>query len=83
MELTDLIQEVLKKSKVVRDGKIKIIKKTNKKGFKTQNGKEIKISAKERLARAKGQRKGAIKRKAKKSISNIKRNKSMKKRTFS
>jgi len=52
-----------------------------KSGYKSVGGKNVRMNAKEKLARKKGQRRGAKKRRVKSKISNIKRAKSMKKRT--
>lgn len=84
MTLKDTISLVEKmvRKKVVRDGTKKVLKKSDRDGYKIVDGKEVKISTQERLKMSKAQKKGAIKRKAQKSISNIKRQKSMKKRTF-
>jgi len=78
----DIFQSNLdeKKIKVVRAGKI--VKKTDcKDGFKAVGNKCVKMSSKEKLTRAKAQKKGAKKRKKKVAQSNRKREKSMKKVT--
>jgi len=76
------LEEKIVKMKVIRDGKKKIIKKTDQVGYKMVNGKSVKMSAIEKLNRSKSQRKASIKRKAKTNVSNLKRKKSIKKRTF-
>ena len=72
--------ETIKKVKVVRDGKKKIIKKTDRDGYKIVDGKEIKMSPKELKNRSKSAKKGAKKAKTKSSHANMQRKKSMKKR---
>ena len=76
------LEEKMVKRKVIRDGK-KIIKKTSdKEGYTIKDGKEKKIPAQQRLKMSKAQKRGAMKRKKSKNIANIKRKKSMERRTF-
>ena len=44
----DFIVEALKKKVIVRGGKKKIVKKSDKEGYKTVDGKEVKMSSKEK-----------------------------------
>jgi len=83
-ELNNLINEKLIRKKVVRDGKKKILKKSDRKGFKynPHTGKEEKITSTEHIKNSKIQKRASIKRKAKKTTSNIKRKISLKKRIF-
>lgn len=75
MNLKILVEKIVKK-KVIRDGH-KVLKKTSdKEGYRIKDGKEVKMSSQEKLARSKAQKKGAIKRKSSKSSANMKRAKS-------
>ncbi len=82
-ELNELYEKLIRK-KVIRQGKKKLLKKSDRVGFTVDKstGREVKMSARERLIRSKSQRRGAIKRKAKKTVSSMKRQRSIKKRTF-
>ena len=81
-ELMEEIGEAIKKAFVVRGGK-KVKKMiSTKAGYKMKGGKEVKMSASERLKRKKGAKKGAIKAKGKKAGAARKRAKSIKKRTW-
>jgi len=79
-EYVDDTVEALKKKIVFRGGKKIILKKTDKKGYKVVGGKEVKMSAKEKLNRKKAAKKAAIKRKSGSKAAAKKRLKSMKKR---
>ena len=79
-EYIDATLEALKKKIVFRGGKRMVLKKTDKKGYKVVDGKEIKISAKEKMNRKKAAKKGAMKRKSGSAAAAKKRAKSMKKR---
>ena len=79
-ELKDEMIEAIKKKIVFRAGKKVIKKVTDKKGFKMVGGKEVKMKAKEVIARKKAGKKRAIKMKSKKGILTKKRLKTMKKR---
>lgn len=81
MKILELDEKLVRK-KVIRDGKKKILKKSDRDGFTIKDGKETKISAQDRLKMSKSQKKAAIKRKSKKATTSIKRKKSIKKRTF-
>lgn len=73
------IREKIERKRVVRDGKKNILKKkSDKQGFKVVDGKEIKMSAIEKLNRKKGAKRGAIKSRQKKAVTKIKRAKSNK-----
>ncbi len=67
--------------RVIRKGKkVKLKRPTvRKKGYKSVDGKNVKMSAKERMNRKKSQKKGAKKRRAKSTRANISRKKSMRK----
>ena len=81
-ELIEEIGEAIKKAFVVRGCK-KVKKKiSTKAGYKMKGGKEVKMSASERLKRKKGAKKGAMKAKGKKAGAARKRAKSIKKRTW-
>lgn len=82
-ELNKLVERIVRK-KVVRGGKKKILKKSNREGFTVdkETGREVKMSAQERLKLSKSQKKAAIKRKSGKGVANIKRKKSVKLRNF-
>ena len=76
MNLEELCEKIIKK-KVVRDSKRNIIKRTSdKENYKVEGNKEVKMLSKETIARTRGAKRAAIKRKATTSISNIKREKS-------
>ena len=72
--------EALKKSIVYRDGKKKLLKKTDKEGYKTVDGKEVKMSSKERKNRSISSKKAAKKKKGQQSKISKLRAKTMKKR---
>lgn len=80
-ELFDRVDEALKRKKVVRGGKRKILKKTDKKGYKTVGGKEVRMTAREKINRARAQKKAARKRKPTQAKANRKRAISNRKRT--
>ena len=78
MYLKDLIEKVIKK-RVIRDGQRKLVKTSDKPGFKIDSkGKEVKISSQEKITRSHSQRKGAIKRKSSQTVATLKRKKSNK-----
>ena len=79
-EYLDAKLESLKKKIVFRGGKKLVLKKTDKKGFKVVDGKEVKMSPKEIKNRKLAAKKSAKKRKATSAKAVKKRMKSMKKR---
>jgi hypothetical protein len=79
-EYLDAKLEALKKKIVFRGGKKLVLKKTDKKGFKVVDGKEVKMSPKEIKNRKLAAKKSAKKRKATSGLAVKKRMKSMKKR---
>ena len=79
-EYLDATLEALKKKIVFRGGKRMVLKKTDKKGYKVVGGKEIKMSAKEKMNRKKAAKKAAMKRKSGSAAAAKKRAKSMRKR---
>ena len=79
-EYLDAKLEALKKKIVFRGGKKLVLKKTDKKGFKVVDGKEVKMSPKEIKNRKLAAKKSAKKRKATSAKAVKKRMKSMKKR---
>ena len=79
-EYLDATLEALKKKIVFRGGKRIVLKKTDKKGFKVVDGKEVKMSPKEIKNRKLAAKKSAKKRKATSAKAVKKRMKSMKKR---
>ena len=79
-EYLDATLEALKKKIVFRGGKRMVLKKTDKKGYKVVAGKEVKMSAKEKMNRKKAAKKAAMKRKSGSAAAAKKRAKSMKKR---
>lgn len=83
-ELNDIINEKLIRKKVVRAGVKKILKKSDREGFKynPHTGKEEKIASVDRIKNSKIQKRASIKRKAKKVSASAKRKISMKKRIF-
>ena len=80
-ELQAMLEKIVR-VKVIRGGKKKILKKSDRKGYTTKDGKEVKITAQQHLKMSKSQKKASIKRKSSKALTNIKRKKSLKKRTF-
>ena len=83
MSLKELVEitEALKRKKVVRGGKVVKKKVSDKEGYKTdKSGKEVKMSAKEKLARKKGAKRAAIKRRGKGASIARSKKKSLKKR---
>ena len=81
LELDQLVEKAVRK-KIVRNGKKQVVKRSDREGYKTVGGKEVKMSAKEKMNRQKAQKKAALKRKSKQQTSNRKRSKSMKKHTW-
>ena len=79
-EYLDAKLEALKKKIVFRGGKKLVLKKTDKKGFKVVDGKEVKMSPREIKNRKLAAKKSAKKRKATSAKAVKKRMKSMKKR---
>ena len=79
-EYIDATLEALKKKIVFRGGKRMVLKKTDKKGYKVVDGKEVKMSAKEKMNRKKAAKKAAMKRKSGSAKAAKKRAISMKKR---
>ena len=79
-EYLDATLEALKKKIVFRGCKKLVLKKTDKKGFKVVDGKEVKMSAQEKKNRKLAAKKAAKKRKAGSAKAVKKRMKSMKKR---
>ena len=79
-EYLDATLEALKRKIVFRAGKKIILKKTDKKGYKVVDGKEVKMSAQEKKNRKLAAKKAAKKRKAGSAKAVKKRMKSMKKR---
>jgi len=77
-EYLDAKLEALKKKIVFRGGKKLVLKKTDKKGFKVVDGKEVKMSPKEIKNRKLAAKKSAKKRKATSAQAVKKRMKSMK-----
>ena len=73
INVLETINEVLKKKVIFRNGKRMVKKKSDRDGFKTVNGKEVRMSATEKRKRSKSQKIGARKRKATNSISSKKR----------
>lgn len=78
----DMDERVVKK-KVIRNGKKVIIKKSDKAGYKIDNGKEVKMKSGEIRKRAKSAKKASKKRKANKASIQRKRKKSIKLRKSS
>ncbi len=79
-EKEDVLDERIKKKVVVRDGKRKRVKRSTKAGYKVVDGKESRMSSKEKRNRSKSQKKGARKRKVGMASANRKRKISNRKR---
>lgn len=78
--INDLLNEALKRKLIVRDGKRKYVKRSDKEGYTVKDGREVKMSQSERRKRKLSQRKGARKRKVKSKTASRKRKISMRKR---
>jgi hypothetical protein len=74
------IEERLVKKVIVRRGKKQIVRRTDKEGYKTVNGKEVKMSSQEKMRKKKGAKRSAMKRKSKAGSMRVMRKKSMAKR---
>ncbi len=81
MHIRELAERV-KKVKVVRGGKVQKVNRSTRDGFKVKDGKEVKQTSQEKIKLKKAQKKGALKRKSTKAIANLRRQKSIKKRSF-
>lgn len=83
MEIVELIERIVRK-KVVRNGEIKRIKKSNREGYVVDphTGKEVKRTAADALKLKKTQKRASIKRRAKESRMDMKKRKSLKRRTW-
>ena len=81
-ELPSIITERIVRKKVVRNGEIKRIKQSNRPGFVLQNGKEVKRTASDAVKLGKTQKRASIKRRAKSGLSDTKKHKSLKRRTW-
>lgn len=78
----EIVTEVIKRRVVVRGGKKTILWKSDKEGYKTVDGKEVKMSATELRKRAKAGIKAARRAKAKQAAMQKRREKSIAKRTW-
>jgi hypothetical protein len=79
----DDIDEATRFKRVVRKGKVIRKRVSTRPGYKMLNGKEVRISQSERMARKRAQKKAAIKRRSKRSIIAKKAKRSrLKRRTF-
>ena len=77
---TDL-DEAVKRTVVIRDGKRNIKFKTDKKGYKVQGKREVKISSADAMKMSLRNKKSARKRAGKSATANRKRSRSLQKRT--
>jgi hypothetical protein len=79
IQLTEKVNSVAErviKKKVIRQGRKKIIKVSDRPNFEIRNGKEIKTNVATSIKRQKSQKRGALKRKKSKSLSLVKRTRS-------
>ena len=76
----DVLDEKIIRKKIIRNGKLEKVKRSNKMGFSSRGGHEKKISQADHIKNSKIQKRASKKRASKKAIANIKRKKSMKKR---
>lgn len=81
LELSLLVERIIRK-KVVRGGEIKRVKKSNRPGYVIKDGKEVKRTSSDALKLTKTQKRASIKRKAKSSMADTKRDKSLRRRTW-
>lgn len=81
LELRLLVERIVRR-KVVRNGEIKRIKKSNREGFVIKNGREVKRTSADALKLTKIQKRASIKRKATASKADTKRDKSLRRRTW-
>lgn len=82
LELSYLVERIVRK-RVVRNGEIKRIKKSNRPGYYIDSdGKEKKRTSADALKLTKTQKRASIKRKAKASRAETKRDKSLRRRTW-
>lgn len=82
LELSLLVERIVRR-KVVRNGEIKRIKKSNRENYYIDaNGKEVKRTSADALKLTKIQKRASIKRKAKSSKAETKRDKSLRRRTW-
>lgn len=82
LELSLLVERIVRR-KVVRNGEIKRIKKSNRPGYYIDSdGKEKKRTSADALKLTKTQKRASIKRKAKSSMADTKRDKSLRRRTW-
>ena len=81
MKLREFLKESMIRKRVVRNGIFKIVKTSDRKGYKIVNGTEKMMSPDEVRKRKKSARKAARKRKSKQSQINNKRKRSMARRT--
>jgi hypothetical protein len=77
------IDEKLVKKIIFRKGKRLVVRRTDKPGYKTVNGKEVRVGAQERLKKSKGAKRAAKKRKSKTAAMKVMRNRSLRKRKAS
>lgn len=80
-EETDKVSEAAVRVRIIRRGKAVTKKRSNKSGYKMMGGREVKMSARERISRKRAQRRGAKKRKAHMSQIQRKRKISFKRRS--
>ena len=81
MKISNILERVRRK-RVVRKGKVKWRKYSTREGYKVVDGKEVRISPRERRRRKLSQRKAAVKRRSKRARANRVRKRSMKKRKY-
>lgn len=81
MKFKDIKESVVRK-RAVRAGKMKILFTSSNPGFKIVGGKEKIMSSAEKLKRKMSQKKASKKRKSKQSLMNLKRQRSLSRRTW-
>jgi len=80
MVTAEKLLEMVSRNVVWRDGKRKILKQTDRPGYKMVDGQEEKMTTREQIKRRKGARRSARKRKSKEQQIIRKRERTMKKR---
>lgn len=81
MKMSNIVERVRRK-RVVRKGKVKWRKYSTREGYKVVDGKEVRISPRERRRRKLSQRRASVKRRSKRARANRVRKRSMRKRRY-
>jgi hypothetical protein len=82
VQKVDSIVEKVVRKKVIRGGKKVIVKKSSLPGYEIKNGKEVRKTQAKTIQRSRSQRKASIKRKATSTRADVRRKRSLKRRTW-